>query len=84
MKKYLELKSIKKKKYIGNNYSAFLRKSISTEMNFNRIYKRIKKEKFFYTHGDDKKFSNINLYSYDDFYHYLDKNLKKDKKIFLR
>ena len=82
--KIFKTKVYKKEKYIGNNYSAFLRKSSSTKMNFNKIYKRIKKEKFFYTYGDDKQFNNINLYSYDDFYHYLDKNFKKDKKIFLK
>lgn len=73
-----------KKKYIGDNYSAFLKKNPSKKMNFNKIYNKIKKEKFFYTYGDDKKFSNINLYSYDSFYYYLDKNFKKDKKIFLK
>jgi aminoglycoside 3-N-acetyltransferase len=82
--KIFKTKVYNKNKYIGNNYSAFLRKNINTKMNFNKIFKKIKREKFFYTYGDDKKFNNINLYSYDDFYDFLNKNFKKNKKIFLK
>ena len=53
-------------------------------MSFEKLYKKIKKEKFFLCYGNDKKFNNINLYSYDSFYYWIDKNLKKDKKFFLK
>ncbi len=82
--KEFKTKVYKNKKYIGTNYSAFLRKNIHTKMCFNKIYRIIKKEKFFLHYGNDMEFSNINLYSYDSFYYCLDKNFKKNNKIFLK
>ena len=82
--KKFSTKVYNKNKYIGTNYSAFLRKNINLKMNFNKIYKKVKKEKFFYSYGHDKKFNNINLYSYDNFYDFLNENFKQDKKVFLK
>jgi aminoglycoside N3'-acetyltransferase len=82
--KEFKTKVYKKEKYIGTNYSAFLRKNIHTKMSFDKIYKIVKKKKFFLHCGNDREFSNINLYSYDSFYYCLDINFKKNKKIFLK
>ena len=82
--KKFKTKVFKNKRYVGTNYSAFLRKNLHKKMSFEKLYKKIKKEKFFLCYGNDKKFNNINLYSYDSFYYWIDKNLKKDKKFFLK
>ena len=88
--KYRYDKSFKTKVLIGrnkvlNNYKAFLRKSVDNKnyaFTFRKIIKDLMKKKFM-NHIVYKK-SNINIYSYDNFYEYLNFLIKKDKNIFVK
>ena len=88
--KYRYDKSFKTKVLIGrnkvlNNYKAFLRKSVDNKnyaFTFRKIIKNLMKKKFM-NHIVYKK-SNINIYSYDNFYEYLNFLIKKDKNIFVK
>ncbi len=88
--KYRYDKSFKTKVLIGknkvlSNYKAFLRKSVG-DKNYSFTFRKINKyliKKKFMNHIVYKK-SNINIYSYDNFYEYLNFLIKKDRYIFVK
>ena len=72
------------KKYIGKNYSAYLKKNVNDKryfFNFKKVLKKIMKKKYIKINKFKK--SEIAILRYDDFYNDLKEFYKLDKKIFI-
>jgi aminoglycoside N3'-acetyltransferase len=83
--KVFETKVFIKKKLIGSNYSAFLRKNLNDKksiFSFSKVIKKIRKKNYFF----DYKVNNLEIliYKYDKFYDDLNSLYKQDNKIFLK
>ncbi len=84
-KKFLT-KVYRNKKYLGTNYSAYLRR-LNKKNNyfyFAKAYKEIKKRKFVKSYCDTNQFQKVEIYSYDRIYETFDELIEKDKNIFIR
>ncbi len=75
-----------KKKYLGGNYSAYLRnlKMQNNHFYFKKAYKEIVKKKFVKSYYSKNNFESIDIYSYDRIYEILNELIKKDKSIFIK
>ena len=74
------------KKYIGKQYSAFLRKDMSNfnyNFNFKKVFKKIKNKPYIFNSGNPKNFSNLTVHPYDIFYEQLSELYQHDKNIFI-
>lgn len=84
-KKFLT-KVYRNKKYLGTNYSAYLRRLNKKNNNFYfaKAYKELKKRKFIKSFCDTNQYQKIEIYSYDKIYEIFDELIKKDKNIFIK
>ena len=73
-----------KKKYLGTNYSAYLRnlKMKNNHFYFKKAYKKIVKKEFVKSYYSNNNFQSIDIYSYDRIFETLNELIKKDKSIF--
>ena len=72
--------------YISKNYTAFVRKNMKNHkyiFNFKKVYKKIKNDPYLFNYGDPKKFKNITVHPYDNFYERIEQLIKEDKNIFI-
>tara|TARA_B100000575_G_C23026184_1_gene590944 strand:+ start:113 stop:853 length:741 start_codon:yes stop_codon:yes gene_type:complete len=72
-------------KYLGKNYSAFVRRNLkneSTFFTFEKTFKKIKDKKYFFKFVN--KNYNLLIYPYDSFYNDLNKLYKKNNNIFIK
>ena len=85
MKKNLLLKFLKKKKYLGTNYSAYLRylDMKNNHFKFKKAYKIIKKKKFVKSYNIKNKFQGIEIYPYDKIFDTFDELIKQNRSIFI-
>ena len=84
--KTFKTKVFDKKKYIGTNYSAYVKKNInkSSLFSFKKVQEKMKKEKIITDLNNEKNFKSIFYYSYDEIYFLLHKLYLFNKKIFLK
>ena len=75
-----------KNKYLGKNYSAYVRKNNKkkTFFSFKKIIKKIKKEKFINYLNNNKGLKSFFYYSYDEMYFFLHRQYLEDRNIFLQ
>lgn len=71
--------------FIGKNFKAFVRKNMKNKFSlgtFNKVFKKIKNKKYFFSRNIGKM--EILIYSYDTFYKDLDNLQKNNPKIFIK
>ena len=77
-----------KKVLLKTNYKAYVKKmnlnKDLTEFTFDKVLKKLYKEKFIHHYGDDKNFNNIDIYSFDKIYLYLHLYYLENKNIFIK
>ena len=75
-------------KYIGNNYSAFLRRrdveQRAFEFNFDKAAKKLHQKGMVTQFGSEKSFNNISYLNYDETVDLLFDNFTKDPSIFIK
>ena len=78
-------KVFEKKKYLGTNYSAYLRhlNMKNNHFKFKKAYKIIKNKKFVKNYNIKNKFQGIEIYSYDKIFDTFDELISKNKSIFI-
>ncbi len=84
--KVFKTKVYNKKKFIGTNYSAYVKKKFnkSSLFSFEKVQKKIKKEKIIINLNNEKNLKSIFYYSYDEIYFFLHKLYLSNNKIFLK
>jgi len=78
-------KVFEKKKYLGTNYSAYLRylDMKNNHFKFKKAYKIIKNKKFVKSYYIKNKFRGIEIYPYDKIFDTFDELIRKNKSIFI-
>ena len=86
--KTFRTKVFKKKKYIGNNFSAYVQRKKfegkKIEFDGKKISKLIKNKSFYKKIGSDKDFTNITHIDFQKGYDFMMKNFKKNNRIFIK
>ena len=86
--KTFKTKVFKKKKYIGNNFSAYVQRKKfegkKIEFDGKKISKLIKNKSFYKKIGSDKDFTNITHIDFQKGYDFMMKNFKKNNRIFIK
>jgi len=84
--KVFQTKVYKNKKYIGTNYSAYVKKNFnkSSLFSFKKVARKMEKGGFISKMNNEKNLKSIFYYSYDEIYFFLHKLYLLDNKIFLK
>jgi aminoglycoside 3-N-acetyltransferase len=84
--KIFKTKVYNNKKYIGSNYSAYVRKNFnkSSLFSFKKALKLIKKENFIVKLNNEENLKSLFYYSYDEMYFFLHNIFILNNKIFLK
>ena len=84
--KTFKTKVYNNKKYIGTNYSAYVRKKNNkgSEFTFIKAVKKIKEKKIIFKLNNQKNLKSIFYYSYDEMYFFLHELFISNNKIFLK
>lgn len=86
LEKVFQTKVYNKKKYIGTNYSAYVKKKFnkSSLFSFKKVQEKIKNQKIIINLNNEKNFKSIFYYSYDEIYFFLHKLYLLNNKVFLK